>query len=143
MPRKKKSEKEESDQERVIISEVQVSPESSEKTSEKPAEQTQEKKKSYVGWLIFLIIILIALDLISLYIFYKPDLTGFADFFKFKQAKVIDDIQKCEDGTAYNSCSNNKPYYCYEGDLMKNANLCGCPEGYVIDFQTCKKTNSS
>ena len=141
MPRKKKSKKEEIVQEKTVISEVQVSQEAAEKPSEKPAEEAVKKKKSYVGWLIFLVILLIALDLISLYVVYKPDMSNFSNFFKFT-GKATQTL-KCEDGTAYNSCSKNKPYYCYDGQLLKNANTCGCPSGYIIDFQTCKEINSS
>lgn len=139
MPRRKKSEKsvEESNEEEINFSEEEI--------TSKPPETTpepSEKKKSYVGLLVFLIIILIVLDLASLYLYYKPEIK-IPDFFKFKQAKVVSEPLKCADETPYNQCSKNKPYYCYNGNLLRNANMCGCPEGYEINFQSCKKVNSS
>ncbi len=38
--------------------------------------------------------------------------------------------QNCEDGTLHNSCSNNKPYFCDNGELVPDCPVCGCPDGY-------------
>lgn len=46
--------------------------------------------------------------------------------------------QTCNDGTAYNSCSINKPFYCNNGNLIENCDLCGCPLG-----QTCNVTSNN
>lgn len=35
----------------------------------------------------------------------------------------------CSDGTAVNSCSTKKPYYCDNGTLIYNADKCSCPTG--------------
>ncbi|MFH1237788.1 MAG: PKD domain-containing protein, partial [Candidatus Aenigmatarchaeota archaeon] len=35
----------------------------------------------------------------------------------------------CNDGTLYNSCSVNKPFFCLGGALMANCSLCGCAAG--------------
>ena len=37
-------------------------------------------------------------------------------------------ISTCGDGTFYDNCSLNKPYFCLNGILVKNAFICGCPE---------------
>src|SRR3990167_6998241 len=39
--------------------------------------------------------------------------------------------QQCSDGTPYNTCSGSKPWYCNEGILTKNCNICGCDSGYI------------
>jgi hypothetical protein len=46
-------------------------------------------------------------------------------------------LSECSDGTRFNTCSKNKPFYCYQGQLIKKASLCGCPSGYKKDFQDC------
>jgi len=35
--------------------------------------------------------------------------------------------QKCSDGTLYNQCSANKPFYCENGNLIDKCSTCGCP----------------
>jgi len=90
-----------------------------------------ENKKSLSKVLVILIIILIILDTTSLYVYYKPDL--------FSSDKENSDELKCSDGTPYDECTENKPYYCYQGELLKSAFNCGCPKGYDVDFQDCKK----
>jgi chemotaxis protein histidine kinase CheA len=37
--------------------------------------------------------------------------------------------QKCSDGTLYNQCSVNKPFYCEAGNLINKCSTCGCPSG--------------
>ena len=44
----------------------------------------------------------------------------------------------CSDGTLYNHCSKEKPYYCLNGTLVKKASICGCPAGYKIDGDDCE-----
>lgn len=40
-------------------------------------------------------------------------------------------VYNCSDGTSYNMCSTEKPYYCLpNGTLVKNAVICGCPPYY-------------
>ncbi len=41
--------------------------------------------------------------------------------------KKIEKIPTCGDGTFYDTCSLDKPYYCDNGVLMENASTCGCP----------------
>jgi len=113
--------------------------------SEKPTEKKiQKKKKSYAGILVFLIILILVLDLVSFYFYYKPNLNlNFINSIKSKinsaSPNISSNTDKCKDGTAYDQCSKEKPYYCYNGELLKKAYTCGCPSGYKVDFQDCKK----
>lgn len=108
---------------------------------EKPISKKESKK--YVRVLVILIVILLVVDVISLIAYYKPDIAGF-----FKSDGKDDSGSnsngsavggRCNDGTKEGECSTNKPYFCYEGQLLLNAPACGCPSGYVIDFRSCKK----
>lgn len=103
--------------------------------------EKSEIKKKGIRALVILIIILLIIDIGSLYFYYKPDLSG---FFKSSTGNIIDNNDfektgKCSDGTVSNTCSKNKPYFCYEGDLIKKAATCGCPSGYKVSFQDCMK----
>ena len=42
--------------------------------------------------------------------------------------KKFEKIPTCGDGTFYNTCSLDKPYYCEEGILIEKASICGCPK---------------
>ncbi|MDD5193273.1 MAG: hypothetical protein PHF67_01680 [Candidatus Nanoarchaeia archaeon] len=108
---------------------------------ESPVMETSEKKpiRKEVRVLVILVIILLIIDCLSLYLYYKPDLS---DIFKFRSGGTIgspNSSNKCQDGTAYDNCSKDKPLYCYNGELIKKAATCGCPSGYKVDFQDCKK----
>jgi len=46
-------------------------------------------------------------------------------------------ILKCNDGTPYNQCSSNKPFYCFNGTLIKNISSCGCPIDEVAQNDSC------
>lgn len=83
-----------------------------------------------VNWIKWVVIVLIILGLlwVSSLIF-----SG-----QHKSANE-DSLPKCSDGTPYDQCSSNKPYYCYQGTLVETAATCGCPVDSIIDFQTCKK----
>lgn len=45
----------------------------------------------------------------------------------------------CGDGSFYNTCNLNKPYYCdgETGMLVEKASLCGCPLGMTKNADTC------
>lgn len=52
--------------------------------------------------------------------------------------------QKCSDGTLYNQCSNNKPKYCYNGNLIDNCQMCGCSDNMVCQEEnTCVEINQN
>ena len=36
----------------------------------------------------------------------------------------------CSDNTINNQCSLEQPFYCSNGELIKNCNLCGCAQGF-------------
>ena len=46
----------------------------------------------------------------------------------------------CFDDTLSPQCSVNKPYRCIDGELIKSASVCGCPDGYSIDENSCTQT---
>lgn len=48
-------------------------------------------------------------------------------------------IPTCGDGSFYNTCDLNKPYYCdaATGMLVENASICGCPAGTVKSENSC------
>ena len=105
-------------------------------------EKSAAKKynRKYVWILVCLIIIILVIDIIALFAYYKPDLSG---IFKSqtKKGEQADGVgnRKCSDGTPEAECSKNKPFFCYNGKLLKSALMCGCPSGYVRDFQDCVK----
>ena|GEM_PF-6419241 len=43
----------------------------------------------------------------------------------------------CNDGTPYGQCSQTKPKYCQNGQLVDNCQLCGCPSGRVCINNVC------
>lgn len=45
----------------------------------------------------------------------------------------------CTDGTYYNQCSSNQPFYCFNGTLVKNSTTCGCPYDYKAKGDDCEK----
>ncbi|NIM46791.1 MAG: hypothetical protein GTN40_01370, partial [Candidatus Aenigmarchaeota archaeon] len=38
--------------------------------------------------------------------------------------------EKCDDGTLYNQCSPDRPFYCENGTLIEYCSVCGCNPGY-------------
>jgi len=45
----------------------------------------------------------------------------------------------CTDGTYYNHCSANRPYFCSKGSLIEKASVCGCLYDYRPDGEACEK----
>jgi hypothetical protein len=102
----------------------------------------KKEKSGYAKFLVILIIILVVIDVISLIAYFQPDFSKVVKFSNSNSSLPANKSTiktKCSDGTALNSCSKNKPSYCYQGDLVSKANLCGCPSGYTLDFQSCVK----
>ncbi|VVB78323.1 Uncharacterised protein [uncultured archaeon] len=109
---------------------------------EKPAKKNLKVKNKYTRVLVILVILILVLDLFSLYFYYKPHFNlNFLGSMKSKISEGYSSIttHKCNDGTPYDQCSVKKPYYCYDGELLKKAATCGCPEGYKLSFQDCRK----
>ncbi len=46
-------------------------------------------------------------------------------------------VKMCEDGTLEGFCSAKKPLFCENGSLVAKASVCGCPEKYVPDGNSC------
>jgi hypothetical protein len=42
-----------------------------------------------------------------------------------------------------NSCSSSKPLYCEKGELVQNAGLCGCADGYLVNENVCVLKNGT
>lgn len=116
---------------------------------------SKKKSKKYVKVLVTLVVILLVVDIVSIFGYYKPDLnikfvtisnassksTGVSGQkgTQISTTKKSTTPGKCEDGTVEGSCSKDKPYYCYNGELLKKAATCGCPTGYKLAFQDCVK----
>lgn len=81
-----------------------------------------KNRSNHLLWIIFIIVLAIVLLLIIM--------LGLGLFGSF---------QKCIDGTRYNSCSSNKPYYCFNGSLVEKAQECGCPNDYKLIGDACQK----
>ena len=103
---------------------------------------TRKYNKKYVWILICLIIIILIIDIVSLFVYYKPDLSSFMKSNNSSSALSNNKpgiSNKCSDGTAEGTCSKTKPMFCYIGTLIKKSSMCGCPTGYKQDFQDCVK----
>lgn len=46
-------------------------------------------------------------------------------------------VKECSDGTDYNSCSINKPFYCLDGNLIEKPETCGCAYEFVWVLNKC------
>lgn len=128
------------------LSKVDEEEKAEKKKGEIEEPEVKRKKKSYKGTLVFLIIVLLILDIFAWYFYYKPDIKlSIPSFLKPKSDNTNQSVpgEKCADGTLYNTCSKNKPYFCYEGELLKKAATCGCPSGYKLGFQDCLKIGNS
>ena len=66
---------------------------------------------------IFVIVVLIILVIVGKFLVFDNYFEG-----------TYEQIPVCGDGTFYNSCSLNEPFYCEEGFLVEKASICGCPD---------------
>ena len=73
----------------------------------------------------FICSIFLALFIIALFLAFS-----YSNFFEKEK-------QICGDGTSYEKCSLNKPYYCFNGTLAEKASLCGCPEIFNEKDNSC------
>lgn len=47
----------------------------------------------------------------------------------------------CEDGTAFSTCTPDKPFYCNQyGSIVEKASVCGCTSGTTVSGDTCART---
>jgi hypothetical protein len=49
----------------------------------------------------------------------------------------------CGDGTPYEQCSKNAPFFCERGELIPKASVCGCPEFFEVQGDSCFSNYSS
>ncbi len=54
---------------------------------------------------------------------------------------VVEPMGLCGDGTPYDTCSLQKPYFCSNGVLVRDAVSCGCFDGLVKDGNFCGFSN--
>ncbi|MDP3986787.1 MAG: hypothetical protein Q8P81_01020 [Nanoarchaeota archaeon] len=69
-------------------------------------------------------------------------LTFTAASFAFAEDK-FEKIPTCGDGTFYNKCSLDKPYYCQDGILIEKSSTCGCDEGMRKSGDSCSSEYGS
>lgn len=81
------------------------------------------EKKNYVGYIVGCLIILFVIYLLL-------NSSGKVSFFGT--------TLNCSDGTLYNHCSKDKPFYCFNGTLIKNSSICGCPYDYRPKQDDCE-----
>lgn len=82
------------------------------------------KRKKRI-FLLFISISILVIGFILLFVFVLP------------VQKVVK-VPTCGDGTFYNTCSLDKPYYCDNGgQLMINASVCGCPASLTKQGSSC------
>jgi hypothetical protein len=89
----------------------------------KKGESGNKSHMPYIMGIIILIIIII----IVYFAFFNLDI-------KIKSNKIL----RCDDGTAYESCSTSKPLYCTNGSLVSIPLKCGCIDGLVVAENSCK-----
>jgi len=61
---------------------------------------------------------------------------GFS-FFKNNNSFEFEKIPICGDGSFYNTCSLDKPFYCENGTLVEKASLCGCLKNFTKKNDSC------
>jgi len=64
----------------------------------------------------------------------------------FASAGLFQKEKTCGDGTFYDNCSLNKPYFCSEGFLVEKASVCDCPnistksgDSCILEYQNNSK----
>ncbi len=57
---------------------------------------------------------------------------------KLAKNHLVKEVPTCGDGSFYDTCSLNKPFYCNsDGILIENSDLCGCPSGFSSKNGEC------
>ncbi|MBU1252313.1 MAG: hypothetical protein KKC96_01840 [Nanoarchaeota archaeon] len=59
------------------------------------------------------------------------------------RGQTFDEVLTCGDGTFYNTCSLDKPYYCDNGVLIERASVCGCSNGNPLGNLSLVKQEES
>jgi flagellar basal body-associated protein FliL len=99
-----------------------------------------KKSKGSIKLLIVLVLIVLILDFAIVFFYYSPNLFKTSGFvIRTNNPDNSGAVGgNCDDGTIENTCSKTKPYYCSNGKLIEAGYTCGCPNGYVRQFQSCK-----
>jgi hypothetical protein len=84
--------------------------------------------KSTTNKILSIILILLIIGIILL--------TGYI-VFEMKDTSNTNAMKTCGDSSFYNTCSITKPYFCDQGILIENSNLCGCPEDFEKKENMC------
>ncbi len=76
------------------------------------------------------LVIIIAISLVLSYFVFTNDL--------FSNKNISESpLPACGDGTAYNTCSKTKPYFCENGILIEKSSVCGCDENMSKNLESC------
>jgi hypothetical protein len=79
-------------------------------------------------YLVFTLFVLVLLFLFS---------GGFGLVKLLENNSIIEVDNFCGDGTFYDSCSTTKPYFCQDGKFIELSSVCGCPEGFGRNNNSC------
>lgn len=116
---------------------------SSEKSLKEHTDKKMHARKRALKLIVFLLAAMIIVNIASVIFYLKPDFSSWNFDFTLDETKKNTSEYlkegKCEDGTPFNECSDTQPLFCYNGELLEKAFSCGCPEGYVVEFQGCRK----
>ena len=70
-------------------------------------------------------------------------LVGVFIFINYNFGTKVAASPTCGDGSFYNSCSLEKPFYCNNGILIENSSVCGCPSLFSKVGDSCIYGNQS
>ena len=115
---KKKEEEVEEEQKEILNKKIDL-----------PNSEVEIGKKKNFSFIKVLLFISIFVTLVLILI------VGFS-FFDDNSPK-FQKIPICGDGSFYNGCSLNKPYYCENGTLIKKASICDCPDNLTKKGYSC------
>ena len=88
------------------------------------------EKNSNLKYILILLLILIVFSFVAIVI--------------ASSERKLEEIPVCGDGTFYETCSIDKPYYCDNGILIEKASFCGCPKLFLKkEGETCIFQNNS
>ena len=54
-------------------------------------------------------------------------------------ARLLYKSKECVNGTKHETCAPEKPKYCFDKNLIDKASVCGCPEGFGQNGESCAK----
>ncbi len=55
----------------------------------------------------------------------------------FPSSSRVNALPTCGDGSFYDTCSLDKPYFCSDGVLVENVSVCGCPDYLAKSGNSC------